>query len=269
MKDKKERKKTAFTVCASLTALLLVLSCLYVLRALDSYALSEGLNEGIEKEALAEGIPDDNEMIKVDHDKLLDINDDYIGWLIIPGTDISYPVCYSQDHEKYLYTAFGGEDSREGTLFTDCRCRKDLTGWNTIIYGHNMKNGSMFGGLKNYLNEEYFRKYRTLFIYTPEKIHEYRIYAVYHTDKDSDTYQTDFDPMSFLLWTKKVREDSLFKTDQEPDIFDNMLTLSTCRGGRRRLVVIFREVRMDELFDTLIKPRDTNENEYLYSGMPL
>jgi len=83
------------------------------------------------------------------------INADYIGWIRIPGTAVDYPIVRGRDNEQYTNTTFAGERKRAGAIFMDWRCKEGFGGPFVILYGHNMKSGSMFGSLKNYRRAEY------------------------------------------------------------------------------------------------------------------
>ena len=88
------------------------------------------------------------ETFAVNFDVLRDINPDCVGWIEIPGTNISYPIVQGRDNDHYLRLNFEGKYSVGGVIFLDHRCDSDFDRTNTIIYGHNMRDGSMFGSLK-------------------------------------------------------------------------------------------------------------------------
>ena len=94
--------------------------------------------------------PDENTsyLKQLDIPALQEVNSEVIGWIYIPDTEISYPLLHTQDNETYLHAAWDGTENVAGSIFLETQCSTDLTDFNTIIYGHNMRNGSMFGALK-------------------------------------------------------------------------------------------------------------------------
>jgi sortase B len=117
------------------------------------------------------------------------INPDYIGWIRIDGTDsgrlpdIDYPVVQGTDNKKYLDTTFADEKNAAGTIFMDAECADGFDSPLAILYGHNMKDGSMFAGLNRYLEDGYLADHPAITISTSEdEILIYRIFAVRVTD---------------------------------------------------------------------------------------
>jgi len=169
----------------------------------------------------------------IDHAALLAQNDDYIGWIDIPDAKISYPVVNAKNYTQYLHKRFDGTVGFAGTPFTDYRCEKNFAGFNTIIYGHNMINGSMFAPLESYMDDGTFIKtHPDIYIYVSGSIRVYRIFAVCKTTIDSPAYQVDFEDKSELAsWIKSLKADSKYKCDTDTSIVTQVLTLSTCRSG--------------------------------------
>jgi len=93
-----------------------------------------------------------------------DINEDYVGWISVDGTSVNYPVVRGPDNAKYLNTTFGGKRNASGAVFMDYRCDGLLGGAVSVLYGHNMKDGSMFAGLKNYLDKDYLAEHKKIVI---------------------------------------------------------------------------------------------------------
>lgn len=87
---------------------------------------------------------------QMDLPALQQVNSDVIGWIAIPGTEISYPLVQDTDNDYYLTHTWNQNSSAVGAIFMDCRCSADFSGFNTIVYGHRMNNGSMFAALKHY-----------------------------------------------------------------------------------------------------------------------
>ncbi len=178
-------------------------------------------------------------------------NNDLAGWLSIAGMKIDYPVMQNEDDEYYLHRDFYGNDSKYGCLYV--RARADLdTGTNFIVYGHNMKDGAMFGDLDSYLEKSFYEKHSLISFHTLYEERVYEIIAVfrsqvYNTDDDVFKYyqfyeadtQEDFD--SFY---NNIKELSLYDTGVEARFGDTFLTLSTCAYHVKdgRLVVVAKRV---------------------------
>ncbi|MBQ9518844.1 MAG: class B sortase [Firmicutes bacterium] len=111
-------------------------------------------------------IPDDP-LLEIDHEKLMDVNNDYICWLSACGNRISYPVVRGKDNEKYLHHTFFGDKSFVGSIFIDYRCY--LEDFHTLIYGHSMHDGSMFRLIADFTDPEMAKKYPYFYIYRGEK----------------------------------------------------------------------------------------------------
>ena len=178
--------------------------------------------------------------ISVDYDELLEKNSDYKGWLYIPDTDISYPVVMGSDNDVYLHRSFEtGEYAYAGTLFIDAYSKYMVNQKNLIIYGHNMKNGSMFGTLKNLKDTDYFNSHRYIEFHTEDEVRVYEIFAVRDVSSDIDTLNyalDDFDVNEYI-------ESAIKQSVQSREINyatndDQIITLSTCVGDyTRRLLV--------------------------------
>lgn len=105
----------------------------------------------------------------IDFEELRKINDDIVAWIQIPGIDVDYPVVQGEDNEYYLHHTFRKEVNKAGSIFLDYRNRADFTEQRVIIYGHNMKDGSMFSNLKKYQDNAFRKESGTAYLYLPEK----------------------------------------------------------------------------------------------------
>jgi len=176
----------------------------------------------------------------IDFAGLKEINPDIIGWIKINAIDISYPVMQSQDNEYYLHHTFEGDKHFAGSIYADFRNKADFSDANTIIYGHNMKNGSMFGKLKKFRSQKSYDREPYLFLYTPDKIYQYEIFSCREVELNSSAYQLQFESeKEFAAYIKGANSKSLIKTEGGiNDISDNIITLSTCTSNdEARLIV--------------------------------
>lgn len=127
--------------------------------------------------------------LDIDFKELKSINPDVAGWIYMEALpDISYPIAQGDDNEFYLHHTYKKESIFAGSIFVDCKNSKDFSDQNTIVYGHNMKNGSMFGTLKNYKLQETVDKSPYFWIITKKDAYKYKIFSIYTANVDGDTY---------------------------------------------------------------------------------
>lgn len=178
----------------------------------------------------------------VDFDSLLEINDDLVGWIKIRALDLSYPVVQAEDNDYYLHRTLEQEYNFAGCIFMNCYNNSNMTDQNTIIYGHNMKNGSMFGTLKKFREEETYNKSKYFWIFTPTLIYQYRIFSAQTVSSTGITYQTAYSDEDFDEWITAAFENSVVdNTGLEVTDEDKIVTLSTCTGdSSTRFVVMGR-----------------------------
>ncbi len=167
---------------------------------------------------------------EVDFERLLALNPDTVGYLRVEGTAVSYPVVQSGDNDFYLTHSFDGAENSAGWVFLDFR---DHIGQsrNLVIYGHNRRDGSMFGSLSAVLDDSWCdnRENRILTFVTPDDYARYEVFSVY-TVKAEDYYiTTDFaDDESYAAFLTTIRGRSVYDFGVEVGASDTILTLSTC-----------------------------------------
>lgn len=167
---------------------------------------------------------------------LYEKNQDMVGWLSIEGMQIDYPVMRCEDGEYYLHHDFYGEEDKYGCLFVKEEADVDTPGTNFIIYGHNMKDGSMFGDLDLYRKEKFFKEHREISFDTLYEERTYEIMAVflsqvYENDQDVFKYYQFYEaktPEEFDTFYENVKKLSFYDTEVEAEYGDTFLTLSTC-----------------------------------------
>lgn len=182
----------------------------------------------------------------INWDELADLNEDIYAWIYIPGMSIDYPLLQHPTEDNFYldYTVYKVAEY-PGSLYTQTRTAKDFTDHNTVIYGHNMKNGDMFGNLKNFRDIDFLNKHREIKIYTPTGEMTYKIFAaVVYNDRlltDSYDFKTTEGRQAFLDSLNMLNHpDNHILDDVEVTADDYFLTLSTCVGGEsdhRYLVV--------------------------------
>lgn len=163
----------------------------------------------------------------IDFDKLEAINDDIIGWIKIPGTKIDYPIVKGEDNKKYLNTMFNNKPGTSGALFADYRYGS-LDSFLTVIYGHRMKDGSMFNNLKYYKDKSWANKHKDITISTKEKDYKFEIIAFSLVDASDVVYQfNESDDLSKESFIQSIKSNALY-TMADADITDKLVVLSTC-----------------------------------------
>ena len=177
-------------------------------------------------------------LVDVDMEALTAINPDIVGWLHFENMDISYPVLLAEDNDKYLHTSYDGTAVRAGSIFMDCNNTGDFQDSHTILYGHNMKNGSMFGQLKSYRDVSFYQGHEYFQIITGDHIYRYMIFAYEDIPETSFVYQVPFGrSLEFDQFLDEIRQISMISPDINVSREDVVITLSTCSTTGRRFVV--------------------------------
>ncbi len=190
------------------------------------FASSQPSEETISEE---ETEPKETAPIAVDFDAVLADCSDVVGWLYCPDTPINYPVVQAGDNDYYLRRLLDGTWNSSGSIFMDYRCPSDFSGWNSILYGHNMKNDSMFGTLQEYKEQEYYDAHPVLYLLTPEKDYKIELLGGYTTPGTAeDTYGLPDTQEGRDELVAKARQQSTFQTDTEVNAEERLITLSTC-----------------------------------------
>lgn len=176
-------------------------------------------------------IPDKN----IDFDKLhREVSDDIYAWIYIPNTNVDYPVFqHPTDNTYYLEHNVDGSEGYPGCIYTENYNSKDFSDPQTVIYGHNMRDGTMFSDLHKYEEQEFFDENKYVYIYTEDMVYVYRIFAAYQTNNAHQLLNFDFSKKENLLtYLENVRalgsELKIFDDDVVFSEDDQVLTLSTC-----------------------------------------
>lgn len=181
-------------------------------------------------------------MNPIDWGKLLKTNADVYAWIRVPGTDIDYPILQSsmkRENDFYLHHDIKGGYSFAGCIYTRRENKKDFSDRLTVIYGHNMINGSMFGTLRRFGDADFFKKHKEFYIYMPQKILKYRIVA-YMIQDDTDIlerYEAN-NELGFEAYVKELKKARNIRKKEKIKPDDSIVTLSTCdsNSGNRRLL---------------------------------
>ena len=182
-----------------------------------------------ETETQEETLPEETSPFPVvDFDALKAINEDVIGWIYIPDTQVNYPILQGKDNDEYLRHLLTGEYNSAGSIFLDANVMEDFSEKNSPIYGHNMKNGSMFADMIDYKKQTFFDTHPTAMLMTPEKNYFVHLFSGYVTDSWGDAWNKSFTDSEFETWLQTLQQKSLFTSDVIPTMHDKVLTFSTC-----------------------------------------
>ena len=177
--------------------------------------------------------------------QLKSINEDYVAWLYFPYFNINYPVVQETEVDEYLKKTFDGTKNSSGCLFTDILSSPDFTGMHDIIFGHNMRNGSMFGKLKQLVrsdNRDLIKENPYIYVYTEKNVYKYLVFAYYVTTVGSDAYSVITNDEEYDTFLKYINTNSVYNKPEDLDLsyHPSILTLSTCSGrsgsGRRFVI---------------------------------
>jgi SrtB family sortase len=172
---------------------------------------------------------------------------DVVGWIYFENEDISYPIMYSGDNSKYLGTAYTGQKAKAGAIFIDGESTPDFSDPHSLIYGHNMRDLSMFGRLKFYKTDaSYYDEHQYFQVFTKDGVYRYQIFAYEEVPDSHDVfwvYGQEPEGMDTLL--KEIEQGSYRKTGVNPTEGDHIITLATCTSKEDRRLIV-SAVRTDE-----------------------
>jgi len=168
---------------------------------------------------------------KLDMEALKKVNKDVEGWILIPGTEISYPVMQAADNEFYLSRTWDKSWNWMGSVFLEAENAADLSEYNTIIYGHNLRNSSMFSSLRSYSSKKYWKAHPSVYLANENGVYKYDIFAAYEVDVEGHPFWLNVTDekikKAFIQQSIKMSD---IDTGIEPETSDRFITLSTCTG---------------------------------------
>ena len=235
-KLKKKYKKLIFNIIISLLVLVFLFSMYKVLTIIyydhKNIKETEKLIEEVVKKVdddkdNNDKNDEDSSQYEIDFDTLRERNPDVVGWIMIPNTNINYPIVQGDDNSYYLTRNIDKEYNRSGMIFMNYKNSRDFSDNNTILFGHNTTNNTMFGELKKIYNKELGEEVN-IYIYVGKVVYRYQVYSAYYAEA--------YDPIPLYMNTKFFeKSDKKFKynkTDLET------LTLSTCHTNRVQRLII-------------------------------
>lgn len=176
--------------------------------------------------AVSEVLPDDVRQSLIDSAQAMNnAYPDAVGWLYIPDTPINYPIMQSRDNDFYLHHGYNGSSLQAGSIFLDYRCESRLMNPINIVYGHNMRNGSMFAGILKFTDSAYFDNHKYGWLATPETVYRIDFFSCAKADMNDELYDGS---MSISQWIPHIADRSAVFEDADFSEDDRFISLSTC-----------------------------------------
>lgn len=198
-------------------------------------SLSQSPQEPVWIPAPVEEDPEFLQLQQLNIPALQEQNPQVIGWIRIPGTPVDYPLLQGEDNQFYLEHDWKGDPAYVGSIFLEYQNSPGLMDYNTVVYGHNMLSGAMFGTLHKYQSEAYREAHPYIYLVTGAGVLRYEIFSSYNAAVDSQTYALSFpqeeNKRDFLIMALEYSD---IDTKITPDLMDRILTLSTCNGSGYR-----------------------------------
>lgn len=228
-------KKIVIRALIVVFAAVFVFSGYNVIKILTENKKADNLYTGLQSEYTRPVVPDakdeeeENPLpISVDFTALKDRNSDIVGWLILPDTVLNYPVVQAANNDKYLRRDLEGKKLTAGTLFADYRCQTVGEDANYIIYGHNMRNGSMFKTVTDYKSQEFFDANPIIYYLTDEKNFKIEPVAGLVVPDNDELYKLNFSNEQMVEYINNSKGKSTFNSKALFTEQDSFITLSTC-----------------------------------------
>ncbi len=214
-----------------LLAVLLLVSGYKIIDIVSEYNKASSAYDETADMAVSEVVQSETDImppIYVDFDMLCSENNSIIGWIYCEGTVINYPVVQSDDNSYFLRRMPDGTSNKAGSIFMDFRCAPDCSDTNTILYGHNMKNGSMFATLKKYSEQSFYEEHPVMWFLTPDENYRIDIVAGYVTSAGSESFEMFTDREDMQRYLNDSVKKSNFVSGVDVESVESVITLGTC-----------------------------------------
>ena len=241
---------------------LLVAACLVCIGAMVWYLQRDHAEEEAvqqqQEEIVEQYVSEEAEVelaeLPIDFEGLQAINPEIYAWIEIPDTNINYPILQheGEDQSYYLTRDMYGERNQAGSIYTEDYNNKDFQDYHTVLYGHNMKNGSMFHNVRYFAQREFFDEHHEMFIYLPGKILKYEIITCYEYDDRHLLSLFDYDDKEgFAKYIEEIMNPrsmyTMVREEQEVTTEDKLVTLSTCIANKPNNRRLLQAVLIEEI----------------------
>ena len=218
-----KNKKLAYDIIIVCLLVVIGFSGYKIYTIVSGYMASRNTYEDIREDVAKEGFTGD-----INWDKLRKTNEDVVGWIYLEDSNIDYPIVKSHDNKEYLNTLFDKTYGVSGSIFVDCNTKKPFEQFSTVVYGHHMKDGSMFNNLKRFKDRDYADSHSRFELITPDEKYHLEVSAFLNIPADSYIYTSNVpedEREEFLTAINNLAE---YKTDVKLKENDKIVVLSTC-----------------------------------------
>ena len=241
-KEKREnkRKLLLLRILTLIFLLILIYSIVNITQWIKNNSKNKEILNSISQTVEVVKNSEDEEKYKIDFEELKKKNPDTVAWLKVENTNIKFPVVQAKDNSYYLTHNFNKEYNTAGWIFADYKNKLDTTDKNIVIYGHNMRDNSMFGSLKDVIKEEWYNNEENKYItfITENDYQVYQVFSVYQIEKEDYYIQTKFKDDEFSKFVDTIKQRSKKDFAVEVSNEDTILTLSTCANNNKYRVVL-------------------------------
>ena len=229
--------------------LIIIIICIFVM-LVSGYKIIEWTKDNQKTKKISSQINelvtiDENDKNNVDISNIYSINSDCVGWIKMESLNINYPLVQTTNNDFYLTNSFDKTYNKAGWIFVDYRNILDGTDRNIVIYGHNRRDGSMFGNLKNILKDQknIDKKDMKILLVINNKIQEYHVFSAYSISKEKYYLTTYFNnDKEFQDYINRAINNSVIDFNKNVSIEDKIITLSTCADNNKDRVVVHAKI---------------------------
>ena len=229
-----KKKHIASNIVLFVCLTILLFAALYLGSLLLNYHKSNAEYDNIRQTIISNFPETEEDSFPIDWEALKEVNPDVVAWIRFPSLDISYPIVQGTDNDQYLHTTVEGTSAYAGAIFLDAACSQDFSDDNTVIYGHNMRNRSMFGNLKFlYRDEAVLRENEYFWIYTPTDTYKCNIFSLGNMPVADERFHfVDGPDEQKAAYIQFCMEKNQYKMPVRAELSDRIITLSTCVATR-------------------------------------
>lgn len=240
IKKNSNKKKIFLNLLTIIFIITLIISSVYIGKWLIDREENKKITDKVSKVIIENKKSEEEQEYNVDFEKLKKINNEIVGYLKVNNTKIEYAVVQGNDNDYYLKRNLDKKDNIGGSIFMDYKNKVDGTDKNIVIYGHNVKDGSMFGTLKNILEEEWYNNKENYIIdfITEKEKQKYQVFSVYKIESEEYYIDTEFESNEFEKFIKTLKGRSIKNFDIQVEKDDSILTLSTCDNNNKYRIVL-------------------------------
>ena len=242
-KQREKFRKKLFII-EILLVIVIIIICIYIVcwivSCLKNNKIKDKISNNVEVNYVETDVGKQEAEYNIDFESLKKVNEDVVAWIKVNGTEIEYPIVQAKDNDYYLKRNLEKEYNTNGWIFADYRNKLDGTDKNIIIYGNNVKDNSMFGSLKNILNEEGYndRKNYIIDFITEKENQRYQVFSVYQIKTEDYYINTEFEEGKFQDFTEILKRRSKKNFGIGIYEYESILTLSTCANNYRDRIVL-------------------------------